>query len=265
MPIEPGDTVASLQSRVQAAERRLLIATITEFATATPSDDRVAAVIFDLDDTLLDHTGAARKGVEGWLSRLDVEPTSTLIGHWFDVTECHYASYVRGDITFDEQRRARVRDMLAALNRTVGDDDTLDQLFEVYLTLYSAAWRPFGDVAETLALVEARGLRVAVVTNGTQRQQLQKLTAMGISERVGPVFCSDALGCGKPDPRIFHAACAALGVQPQAALNVGDNYELDVTGARAAGLQAVHLDRTGTSTCEEAARISSLRELGCFL
>jgi putative hydrolase of the HAD superfamily len=42
---------------------------------------------------------------------------------------------------------------------------------------------------------------------------------------------------------------------------VGDNHELDVLAARAAGLQAVHLDRRGAHSAEETRRISSLLEL----
>jgi len=51
------------------------------------------------------------------------------------------------------------------------------------------------------------------------------------------------LGAAKPDPRIFHAACDALGVEPGATLHIGDDLELDVLAARRAGLHAAWLLR----------------------
>ena len=46
---------------------------------------------------------------------------------------------------------------------------------------------------------------------------------------------SALVGVEKPDPAIFRAALEALGVAPEEALYVGDLYEVDVVGARAAG------------------------------
>jgi len=57
-------------------------------------------------------------------------------------------------------------------------------------------------------------------------------------------------GVGKPDPRIFHEACRRLGLQPSQVLHVGDDLELDVLGARDAGLHTFWLRREG---CEPAA------------
>jgi putative hydrolase of the HAD superfamily len=52
---------------------------------------------------------------------------------------------------------------------------------------------------------------------------------------------STLAGVEKPDPAIFVSALEALGVEPAAALYVGDLYEVDVLGARAAGMDAVLL------------------------
>ncbi len=50
------------------------------------------------------------------------------------------------------------------------------------------------------------------------------------------------MGIDKPDPRIFHLAAERMGVRPADALYVGDIFEIDVEGARAAGMHAVLLD-----------------------
>ncbi|WP_323132320.1 HAD family hydrolase [Kineococcus indalonis] len=69
----------------------------------------------------------------------------------------------------------------------------------------------------------------------------------------------------KPRPAAFLAACERLGVPPAATLHVGDEHAVDVLGARAAGLRAVHVDRTGTGPADEVARVGSLRELAAHL
>jgi putative hydrolase of the HAD superfamily len=225
----------------------------------------LAAVIFDLDDTLFDHRGAAIAGVRGWLADIGAEATGELVDLWFDAEERHVSAWHRGEVGFAEQRRRRLREILPRVDHDVGDDDFLDGVFAAYLSRYEAAWRSFDDVNAALSLVEAAGLRVAVLTNGAERQQHQKLAAVGLTGRVGPVFCCDKLGFAKPEPRAYQKACRELGVACDDVLHVGDRYDLDVVGARAAGLAAVHLDREDLGPHHEQARIASLRQLGRFL
>ena len=52
------------------------------------------------------------------------------------------------------------------------------------------------------------------------------------------VIDSSVFGIEKPDPAIFRAALEALNVAPEEALYVGDLYDVDVVGARAAGMEA---------------------------
>lgn len=132
------------------------------------------------------------------------------------------------------------------------------------LSRYEAAWRCFDDVEDAVGTVASAGLRVAVLTNGAQRQQDQKLEAVGLS-RIGPVLCSEALGFAKPDPRAYQQACHQLGVACDQVLHVGDRYDLDVVAARAAGLSAVYLDREDDGPRAEARRIGSLSQLDRFL
>jgi len=53
------------------------------------------------------------------------------------------------------------------------------------------------------------------------------------------------VGWEKPHPEIFARAVAAFGLTPGEVVHVGDHRREDVEGARAAGLQALHLDRAG--------------------
>ncbi len=132
------------------------------------------------------------------------------------------------------------------------------------LSRYEAAWRCFDDVEDAVGMVASAGLRVAVLTNGAQRQQDQKLEAVGLS-RIGPVLSSEALGFAKPDPRAYQQACHQLGVAADQVLHISDRYDLDVVAARAAGLSAVYPDREDDGPRAEARRIGSLSQLDRFL
>lgn len=225
----------------------------------------VGGVLFDLDGTLVDHDGAVTSALGRWLPLLGVPASPDLVEAWFAAEERHFPAWRTRAISFAEQRRRRLRDFLPLIGHGVGDDDELDAVFAGYLDHYQAAWTAFDDVAETLAVLRGRGLAVAVLTNGTVEQQNAKLTAVGLAGRVGPVVTAEELAAGKPHRDAYLAGCERLRLPPAAVLHVGDRYDLDVLAPRAAGLQAVHLDRRGAGPPEERRRIRSLRDLGSYL
>jgi putative hydrolase of the HAD superfamily len=94
--------------------------------------------------------------------------------------------------------------------------------------------------AESLSRLRAAGLRLGIVSNSDGRVE-QALTAAGLRDYFDVVVDSGVVGMEKPDPAIFRAALDALGVAPEEALYVGDLYEVDIVGARAAGMDAVLL------------------------
>jgi putative hydrolase of the HAD superfamily len=113
--------------------------------------------------------------------------------------------------------------------------------------------------AETLARLQAAGLRLGVVSNSDGRVE-QALEAAGLRSYFDVVIDSALVGVEKPDPRIFQAALERLGVEPDEALYVGDLYEVDVLGARAAGIDAVLLGH-GEGADSSCRWVSSIEDL----
>jgi putative hydrolase of the HAD superfamily len=99
-------------------------------------------------------------------------------------------------------------------------------------------------VGNALARLREAGFSIAVVSNsdGTVRRQLVDL---GLSTFLDATYDSHELGIEKPDPAIFHAVLADRGLDPGACLYVGDVFGVDVRGANAAGIAAIHLDPLG--------------------
>jgi putative hydrolase of the HAD superfamily len=225
----------------------------------------VEAVIFDLDGTLIDHIGSVTAALHAWLPTLGAAATAGLVNAWFEAEERHFPARRIREITFAEQRRRRLREFLPLVGLTPGDDDSLDVVFSRYLACYAAAWTKFEDVDPVLDVLAGTELGIAVLTNGIIDQQNAKIDAVGLRGRVGRVCTAEELGVAKPERSTYLAVCAALGVHPGAALHVGDRHDLDVLAARAAGLQAVHVDRSGAGPFDEPHRITSLAQLPTLL
>ena len=224
------------------------------------------AVVLDLDGTLFDHRGASRAAVADWLRSLGREPDEASQAAWSRIEERHHADWREGRVSHEEHRRRRLRDFLPLVDSPVGDDAALDEQFHRdYLTRYRRHWRAFDDVEAALAAIGAAGLRVGLLTNGMPEQQNAKLEVLGLAGRVGPVVTAGELGLAKPRPEAFRAVCDRLGVEPGATLHVGDDHPVDVVGARAAGLPALHLDRHDEGPHDEPQRMRSLTELPRFL
>jgi putative hydrolase of the HAD superfamily len=113
------------------------------------------------------------------------------------------------------------------------------------------------EAPAVLASLRARGLRLGVVSNsnGTVARLLEALELRG---SLDAVVDSGVVGVEKPDPRIFLHAAAALGVEPDEAVHVGDLYSVDVVGARAAGCRAILLDPVGAFAAADCPKATDL-------
>lgn len=204
---------------------------------------RPRAVLLDLDDTLVDHEGAARGAVLALVAAHGPagEPDD-LVRRWSDLTDLHYPRYQRRELSLDEHRRVRIR---AFVERADLTDEQADGLFATYQRAYRERWRAHDDAAPTLVALRAAGVPLAVLTNGEQDIQTAKLRATGLLDLVDVVAASSHLPAAKPDPRAFTATADLLGVAVADTVMVGDSLENDVAGALGAGAAAVHLDRSG--------------------
>lgn len=234
-----------------------MLAVRGRFSGIYPSPLR--GVLFDLDDTLLDHRGAVDEALARWrrLEGLDIA-YQLLRERWLELETTYYRRFQAGELTKAEQRRARIRALLP--QRELNDVEA-DLAFGRYWAAYVDAWRAFPDALSALDRARQAGLATGILTNGDGDDQRRKVVAAGIAATGVPVFASSELPAAKPDPRAFTTACSRLGVRPEHCLVVGDSLENDVSGARAASMPVVLLDRYARHLAVDVPRISSLDEL----
>jgi len=205
---------------------------------------RLRAVIFDLDDTLLDTSYAMREALthlEGQLPAFQhCQPGELFAAHQRVLLSLDPEVFA-GRLSGVQARAKRFGLLLCEYGDTQTSGEETAQL---YRQAYRAAFREVAGAALVMERLRARGLRIGVLTNYLREVQLESLEAIALSAHVDAlVTVSDAPP--KPDARAYAAVLDALGVRPDEAIMVGDSWENDVLGAQRAGLRAVWLNRFG--------------------
>lgn len=148
----------------------------------------------------------------------------------------------------DGTDRERATRYLEALFRLAAVPEAQMQVVrDTLLTMHLERHLWGGMDAETPAALErlrAGSYRLAVISNSDGRAS-EGLAAAGILDAFELVIDSALVGVEKPDPRIFSMTLERMGLLPSEAVYVGDIYEVDVIGARAAGLDVILLDPLG--------------------
>jgi len=203
-------------------------------------------ILFDIDDTLFDNSGAEIKASEEfYIKNKELKHFAGLddfVENWRATTETYLQMYIEGQLSFQEQRRHRLRDIF----RQSFKAKEADALFERYLELYEESWALFPDALPCLDRLASS--RLGIITNGNTRQQRQKLKALGIVDRFDTIIVSEDVGVSKPDPQIFIHACKTAGEKPSDCFYVGDKLEIDAQAASGAGLTGIWLNRNQAKT-----------------
>jgi putative hydrolase of the HAD superfamily len=108
--------------------------------------------------------------------------------------------------------------------------------------LASLRFEPYPEVPGVLEELGGLGISRVVVSNWDVSLH-GVLEQTGLAALVDGAVISAQEGVAKPDPEIFARALAVAGARADEAVHVGDTAELDVAGALAAGIRAVHVDR----------------------
>lgn len=155
--------------------------------------------------------------------------------------EGHFRAFTRGEIEFAAMRTLRIEATARHLGRTLPDgaherfQASYEPAFEEHLGVHP-------DAHDLLTGIAGRRPYGALTNSGGDYTD-RKLAVAGLAGLLPVVVTRDTLGFGKPDPRVFHHACEAIGSPPSATVHVGDEYDVDAVAAQEAGLAAVWLSR----------------------
>ena len=212
------------------------------------------AILFDLDDTIL---SAYNRPLEAWsnvlgefahelpLPVVDAARAMLVSGRefWADATQHkHWRQRL------DEARRLVAVDAFARLaadgHRMPGGDlanrvaDRIGQYRDEQLCFFPGA-------CETIDTLKARGVLLALVTNGAAEPQRAKVERFDLARRFDHVQIEGEHGFGKPEERAYLHAMQALGVIATDTWMVGDNLEWEVAAPQRLGIYAIWHDVVG--------------------
>jgi putative hydrolase of the HAD superfamily len=104
------------------------------------------------------------------------------------------------------------------------------------------AWRIFDDVLPTLEQLAVEKIRLGIISNWDERLGIL-LRRLDLEKYFEVIVISCDAGFAKPSPKIFAQAAEKFHLPPPAILHIGDSFELDVRGARAAGFHGLQIRR----------------------
>lgn len=202
---------------------------------------RPLALLFDLDDTLWPIAPVIHAAEESWHAWLAEHAPKVAAA--FSVAELRVRRMAvlerRPELIADLYQLRRKA--LAEIFAETGEDPAHIEGSMQHFAVLRNQVVPYADVLPVLPLLQGM-LRLGVITNGNA-----DLEVIGMHHHFEYQLSSSVFGRAKPDPGIFLAACAAMGVAPEDAVYVGDDLRLDVQGAQGAGLRAVWMNRHGSS------------------
>lgn len=215
-------------------------------------------LLFDLDDTLYSRRAAFASWLDaylhGMLRLMDAAEVAQVQSLIHELDKNGYGS------------KQAIFERLHMLYPALPGEPSrsLETFFAEFLTHV----RPETETETLLDTLADAKIPFGVITNGSIRQW-RKIEALGLDKRTSCLFISETFGLKKPDPTIFHAAAACLGLPPADILFVGDNPVADIVGAHAAGMPAawLHRDQAWPAEIEEKPKfvISKLGEVANIL
>ncbi len=210
----------------------------------------MALLCLDLDNTLVDRTGAFRRWADEFVDALGIDP--------------HEVDWL---MQIDRDGFADRQTVFGAIRERYGLEPSAVELLTAYRERMPTLIEP--DPAVQAALVKARehGWIPWLVTNGVVDVQESKLKAAGLEDLVDGWVVSSSVGVRKPDPEIFRIT-AELAAEPlDGAWMIGDSGHADIAGAINAGMRSVWIHRSrpwdgiGFAPTVEAAGITEAIDL----
>jgi putative hydrolase of the HAD superfamily len=225
---------------------------------------RYQHIFFDLDRTLWDfETNAYHTLIELFakhkLEERGVRSFIDFLERYKKINDEMWGQYGQGTITKEMLRYDRFHRVL--VEHGVNDPDLSRALGNDYVSSSPVKTALFPFTTETLAYLSAK-YRLYILTNGFEEIQHLKLNSANISHHFSEVITSERAGYKKPDRRMFEYALSLAKASPDEVLMVGDMLDIDIAGAREAGIDQVYFNPSKQPHTEKVTyEISCLSEL----
>ena len=191
----------------------------------------IKAIIFDLDNTLLDFVKMKQFAVKAAITAmieagLNVDEEKA----YKDIFDLYVSKGWENQQVFDDY-----------LNQTVGNvsNKILAAGIVSYRRAREATLLVYPNVNKTLIELIKMGIQLSVVSDAPSREAWMRLYYLNLHHDFDPVLTFDDTGVRKPSPEPFKMALKKINAQPDEALMIGDWPERDVVGAKQIGIKTI--------------------------
>ncbi|MFD1888281.1 HAD family hydrolase [Paenibacillus wenxiniae] len=202
---------------------------------AKASDTPIKAVIFDLDNTLMDRDHAFRafseRLVRDYFGHVDETLARDIIGY-LRITDADGYREKRG---FFEELTEHL---------PWAEKPGVEDLFAYYNEHYMKEARLMQHAREAIAACRQQGFRLGILTNGTYNIQYGKVLHLGLEKDFDVILTSGEAGIKKPDQRVYEMILERLGTSGEETVFVGDHPVNDIWGAGQVGMRGIFLRRS---------------------
>ncbi|RXZ84865.1 noncanonical pyrimidine nucleotidase, YjjG family [Paenibacillaceae bacterium] len=204
------------------------------------------AIIFDLDNTLLNYTISELKSMQHTVQEHGLIHQETFVWDTFWAlfgrhNWQYWSNRVQYGYSINQVLEFSFRDTLQELGLHEADSKVLADLY----------WKAFcnscdfeAHAAETLNALHG-SFKLAIISNGIGAAQRSRLAAGGIDHYFDTLVISDEVGYWKPDKEIFDETLQRLHIKHTEALFIGDSLQDDYRGALNAGIDFCYYNPKG--------------------
>lgn len=196
---------------------------------------QIKAVLFDLDQTLLNRTETLRRFLNWQINFYQLVPAVYKDQFIHRFLELDANGSVWKDVVYTQ-----------LIQEFTIRHYSMAQLLQCYIQELNKFSVEFEGVTAAVSELYQSGYQIGLISNGKNPFQEHNFQALGLSAFFSVILVSDAVGLRKPDSAIFHKACQQLQRSAEQCVFVGDNDIADIQGANRAGLKSIffHPDPT---------------------
>ncbi len=148
-----------------------------------------------------------------------------------------------------------------------GAQITREQALKILAKIREVKWefKAYDDALPALEILKKRSLIIGLISNVAQDME-STFAKLGLQPYLNFKVTSAEVGYDKPRPEIFQAALKKAAANPEETIYVGDQYQIDIVGARGVGINAILIDRHDYFTdITDCPRIHSLTQITDYL
>lgn len=206
--------------------------------------EKIRHVFFDLDRTLWDFEKSANQTFEEIYNHFELQKKGIIsVKEFHDAYSIHnnrlWDLYRKGEIKKEKLRGLRF--ILTLQDFGITDNVLAEKIGDDYIRISPLMVNLFPYTIEILEYLFPI-YNLHIITNGFSEVQTVKLETSGMDKYFTQVITSEEAGVKKPHPDIFKYAFTKAEALPGESIMIGDDYEVDIIGAKEANMYQIFVD-----------------------